>query len=375
MAGLYVHIPFCIKRCLYCDFFSNTDMSYKEAFLEALVREIALRRDYLEGEALETIYFGGGTPSQLSPADYVRIFDTIAAHFDLSALKEVTLEGNPDDMRPDYVKSLSALPFDRISLGVQSFDPDDLLFLNRRHTREQAVRAVDCCRENGFTNINIDLIYGLPGQTTEKWEANLQEFLRLDIPHLSAYHLIYEEGTPLYNLWKKGKVEAVGEEQSLQLFALLIDRLKEAGYMHYEISNFARPDCISQHNTAYWKDKKYMGIGPSAHSYNGVSRSWNVASMSQYLKGIEAGKPVVELENLTLRERYNDYIITRMRTVWGVSYNEIDSRFGEIYRKYCQQQAVSYIEQGLVAENDGNLSLTAGGIFVSDAIMRDLIYV
>ncbi|MDL2245801.1 radical SAM family heme chaperone HemW [Parabacteroides sp. OttesenSCG-928-J18] len=374
MAGLYIHIPFCAKRCLYCDFFSNTDMSYKEAYLKALIHELALRRDYLEGKPLETIYFGGGTPSQLSASDYAILFDSITKQFDLSNLKEVTLEANPDDMTAVYVKSLSALPFNRISLGVQSFDADDLLFLNRRHTAEQAVRAVEHCREYGFTNISIDLIYGLPGQTVAKWQANLDAFLRLDIPHLSAYHLIYEEGTPLYRLWQEGKTQAVDEEVSLQLFSALIDSLIDAGYEPYEISNFARPGYLSRHNSSYWNDKEYLGVGPSAHSYNGKERSWNVASLPRYLQGIEKGKPDFEVERLTLTEQYNDYIITRLRTMWGISYASILSRFGESYLSHCQREAIPFCRQGLLIEEGDNLRLSRAGIFLSDSIMRDLLF-
>ncbi|MDL2309592.1 radical SAM family heme chaperone HemW [Parabacteroides sp. OttesenSCG-928-B22] len=374
MAGLYLHIPFCAKRCLYCDFFSNTDMSYKEAYLKALIREIALRCDYLEGEPLETIYFGGGTPSQLSASDYTVLFDSITKHFDLSNLKEVTIEANPDDMTVDYVKSLSALPFNRISLGVQSFDADDLLFLNRRHTAEQAVRAVERCREYGVTNISIDLIYGLPGQTEAKWQANLEQFLRLDIPHLSAYHLIYEEGTALYRLWQEGKSQAVDEEVSLQLFSILIDRLTEAGYEPYEISNFARPGYLSRHNSSYWNDTAYLGLGPSAHSYNGKERSWNVASMSRYLQGVEEGKLDFEVERLTLTEQYNDYIITRLRTMWGLSYSSVLARFGESYLSHCQREAIPFCRQGLLIEEGDNLRLSRAGIFLSDSIMRDLLF-
>ncbi|MDH6344090.1 putative oxygen-independent coproporphyrinogen III oxidase [Parabacteroides sp. PFB2-12] len=374
MAGLYIHIPFCAKRCLYCDFFSNTDMSYKEAYLKALTHEIALRCDYLEGKPLETIYFGGGTPSQLSASDYAILFESITKHFDLSNLKEVTLEANPDDMTAVYVKSLSALPFNRISLGVQSFDADDLLFLNRRHTAEQAVQAVEHCREYGFTNLSIDLIYGLPGQTAAKWQANLEAFLRLDIPHLSAYHLIYEEGTPLYRLWQEGKAQAVDEEVSLQLFSALIDSLTEAGYESYEISNFARPGYLSKHNSSYWNDKEYLGAGPSAHSYNGKERGWNVASLPRYLQGIEKGKPDFEVERLTLTEQYNDYIITRLRTMWGLSYSSVLARFGESYLSHCQREAIPFCRQGLLIEEGDNLRLSRAGIFLSDTIMRDLLF-
>ena len=241
MAGLYIHIPFCAKRCLYCDFFSNTEMKYKEPYLAAVVRELELRKEYTDGEPVETIYFGGGTPSQLEAKDFDRIFNAIHRLFDVSHCQEITLEANPDDMTPEYVASLRSLPFNRVSMGVQSFKEEDLRLLNRRHNREQAVRAVELCKENGLSNISIDLIYGLPGQTVKEWEANLDTTIRLDIPHISAYHLIYEEGTALYKLKEAGKISPVEEEVSVTLFTSLIERLTANGYQQYEISNFARP--------------------------------------------------------------------------------------------------------------------------------------
>ena len=220
MAGLYIHIPFCAKRCLYCDFFSNTEMKYKEPYVDALIRELEMRKDYIDGEPLETIYFGGGTPSQLQSKDFERIFNAIHRLFDVSHCSEITLEANPDDMTPEYVTSLCSFPFNRISMGVQSFKEEDLRFLNRRHNRKQALRAVELCKENGLSNISIDLIYGLPGQTLEEWESNLDRTIRLDIPHISAYHLIYEEGTALYKLKEAGKISPVEEEVSVTLFTM-----------------------------------------------------------------------------------------------------------------------------------------------------------
>ena len=262
MAGLYIHIPFCTKRCLYCDFFSNTEMKYKEPYLSAVIRELELRKDYLEGEPVETIYFGGGTPSQLQAADFSRIFEAIHRLFDVSPCAEITLEANPDDMTPGYVAGLQTLPFNRVSMGVQSFKEEDLRFLNRRHNREQALLAVDLCKKNGLENISVDLIYGLPGQTLEEWKQNLDTVIRLDIPHISAYHLIYEEGTALYKLKEAGKITPVDEDLSVALFTSLIDQLTANGYLHYEISNFARPGMLSRHNSSYWIGKKSLGKVP-----------------------------------------------------------------------------------------------------------------
>ena len=375
MAGLYIHVPFCAKRCLYCDFFSNTEMKYKEPYVTALIRELEIRKDYIGNEPLETIYFGGGTPSQLQATDFERIFDAIQRLFDTSGCKEVTLEANPDDMTPEYVTGLRRFPFNRISMGVQSFKAEDLRFLNRRHDREQALRAVELCKENDLANISIDLIYGLPGQTLKEWESNLDMAIRLDIPHISAYHLIYEEGTALYKLKEAGKISPVEEEVSVSLFTSLIDRLTANGYLHYEISNFARPGMISRHNSSYWTGKKYLGAGPSAHSYNRESRQWNVSSLPPYIRGIESGSPEVEVEELDINTRYNDFIITGLRTMWGVNLTEIQGQFGNDKLIYCQKQAAPYLKQGLLIEKGETLTLSRNGIFISDSIMSDLLWV
>lgn len=375
MAGLYIHVPFCAKRCLYCDFFSNTDMSFKQEYLVMLMREIELRKDYLGGEPLDTIYFGGGTPSQLQPDDFRSLFEVIDTCFDTRSCQEITLEVNPDDMTSAYAKAIATLPFNRISMGVQSFDLDDLRFLNRRHDRIQSFRAVEWCQGVGMTNISIDLIYGLPGQTLNKWRVNLEEALKMDVPHISAYHLIYEEGTELYKLWKKKKVQSVDEEVSLQLFSVLIDTLTAAGYEQYEISNFARPGFVSRHNSSYWKGIPYLGLGPSAHSYNGSSREWNVSSLPAYLQGIRNDAPVIEREELDLSARYNDYIITRLRTSWGVDSQKIKDLFGDPYFSYFNARIPSLVKEGLVIEKEGCFSLSREGIFISDTVMRELIFV
>lgn len=375
MAGLYIHIPFCTKRCLYCDFFSNTEMKYKEPYLSVVIRELELRKDYLEGEPVETIYFGGGTPSQLQAADFSRIFEAIHRLFDVSPCAEITLEANPDDMTPEYVAGLQTLPFNRVSMGVQSFKEEDLRFLNRRHNREQALLAVDLCKKNGLENISVDLIYGLPGQTLEEWKQNLDTVIRLDIPHISAYHLIYEEGTALYKLKEAGKIIPVDEDLSVALFTSLIDQLTANGYLHYEISNFARPGMLSRHNSSYWIGKKYLGIGPSAHSYNGQNRQWNISSLPGYLQAIDKGVPDIEIEYLDINTRYNDFIITGLRTMWGIKFNEIQQQFGKDKLIYCQKQAAPYLKQGLLIEKDDTLTLSRNGIFISDSIMSDLLWV
>lgn len=375
MAGLYIHVPFCAKRCLYCDFYSNTEMRYKEPYINALIRELEMRKDYAAGEPFDTIYFGGGTPSQLQAGDFERIFDAIYRLCNISDNPEITLEANPDDMTPEYVASLRTFPFNRISMGVQSFKEEDLRFLNRRHDSRQARRAVELCKENGLRNISIDLIYGLPGQTQEEWEANLDKAISLDIPHISAYHLIYEEGTALYKLKEEGKVTPIEEEVSLRLFSALIDRLKAAGYEHYEISNFARPGMISRHNSAYWTGRKYLGLGPSAHSYNGECREWNISSLPIYIKGMESGQPEKEVEELSRDTRYNDFIITGLRTMWGIRLNDIRRLFGESYLLYFLTQADTYLRRSLLVRDGETIRLSREGIFISDGIMSDLLRV
>lgn len=375
MFSLYIHVPFCATRCVYCDFFSNTDTRYKEPYLRAIEKEMELRGEYIDDDTLETIYLGGGTPSRLSGNDLERIFNAISRRFSITEGAEITLEANPDDIRPDYLSALRDLPINRISMGIQSFRPEDLRLLNRRHDREQAIRAVELCQAHGFTNLSIDLIYGLPGQTPEAWEENLRQAIRLGTPHLSAYHLTYEEGTALYKRLQAGQVEPVDEEVSVTLFHILTEQMAEAGFQHYEISNFARPGFHARHNSAYWTGKPYLGLGPSAHSYNRTSREWNVASLPLYLRGIESGQPATERETLDLSTRYNDFIITGLRTMWGISLDKLRTEFGEALLAYCQKQARPYIQRGLLRQENDRLALSRAGILLSDGIMSELMYI
>lgn len=375
MAGLYIHVPFCAKRCIYCDFYSNTEMKYKETYVNAIVQELNLRKEYIGQERIETIYFGGGTPSQLNFNDFDKIFNAIRQNYDLSACNEITLEANPDDLNATYIASLRPLPFNRISMGVQSFRDDDLRFLNRRHSANEAIQAVYRCQEAGYTNLSIDLIYGLPGQTLAAWEENISKAIALDIPHLSAYHLIYEEGTALYKLKESGKITSVEEEASIAMFTMLINRLTAAGLVHYEISNFGKPGLFSKHNSSYWTGKKYLGLGPSAHSYNGENRQWNVSSLAAYLKGILEGNPDTETEHLDLYTRYNEFIITGLRTIWGINTDKLEALFGKELAAYCKQQAEPYLQNQLLYHKDRILTLSEKGIFISDGIMSDLLFV
>ncbi len=375
MAGIYLHIPFCKTRCIYCDFYSTTRSEMTDRYVSALCRELELRKSYLDNEQVETIYFGGGTPSQLSKENFEKIFKTIEREYNLGNCEEITLEANPNDLTPEYIKMLASLPFNRISIGIQTFNEQTLRLLKRRHTAGQAISAVKECRMAGFQNISIDLMYGLPGETPESWKADLEQAISLNVEHISAYHLIYEEGTPLYEMLQKHKVEEVDEESSVDFFALMIDRLTQAGFQHYEISNFCKPDMYSQHNSSYWTGKKYLGCGPSAHSFNGSTRQWNVSSLDKYIAGIEKGIPDFDIEELDVTTRYNDFVITSLRTMWGLSLNRLEEEFGTELKQYCLENAQTYLDSGKLEIRDNTLFLSKEGIFISDGIMSDLLWV
>lgn len=375
MAGIYIHIPFCKRRCIYCDFFSTTHSEKKSQYIQALCRELELRKEYLNGEEIETIYIGGGTPSQLSFEELRVIFHTIYATFKVKKEAEITLEANPDDLTLEYTKQLSLLPINRLSIGIQTFHEDTLQLLQRRHTSQQAIDAFSRCREVGFNNISIDLMYGLPGETLELWEKDLKQAIQLHPEHISAYHLIYEEDTVLWKLKEQHRVKEADEELSLQFFSILINTLKKAGYEHYEISNFCLPNLHSRHNSSYWTGKKYLGCGPSAHSYDGFSRQWNISSLDRYILGIDHNKPIYEIEQLDTYTRYNDFVITSIRTCWGMPLTCLHDVYGKELYLYCLKMAEPHIKQGLLTKKDNILKLTTKGIFVSDSIMSDLLWV
>ena len=375
MAGIYIHIPFCKRRCIYCDFFSTTQSEKKAEYVHALVRELEMRKDYVGDEEIETIYLGGGTPSQLSQEELEEIFAYIYKVYKVTPDAEITLEANPDDLTPEYVSMLRTLPVNRISMGIQTFQEETLKLLHRRHTAQQAIEAFRRCREAGFQNISIDLMYGLPGETLETWEQDLQQAIDLHPEHISAYHLIYEEGTTLWNLREQNKVEEAEEELSLTLFKTLIERLTKAGYQHYEISNFCLPGLHSRHNSSYWTGKKYLGCGPSAHSFDGISRQWNVSSLEKYLEGIRSNQLDFELEDLDLYTRYNDFVITSIRTCWGMPLAQLRTTYGETLYNYCLRMAKPHIEQGVLEIKEDTLKLTPQGIFISDGIMSDLLWI
>lgn len=375
MAGIYLHIPFCKRRCIYCDFFSTTQNEKKEAYVDALCKELILRKDYLGGEDIETIYFGGGTPSQLEQKDFEKIFGTIYKVYQVRTDAEITVEANPDDLSADYLKQLRSLPFNRLSMGIQTFNDRTLQLLHRRHTATQAIEAFQRCREAGFNNISIDLIYGLPGETLESWDKDLKQALDMRPEHISAYHLIYEEGTDLWNLREQHRVEEVDEDLSVSFFERLIHTLKADGYIHYEISNFCLPGYHSRHNSSYWQGKKYLGCGPSAHSFDLKTRQWNIASLDKYIEGINQRQNVSELEELDLYTRYNERIITNIRTCWGMPLTQLKAEFGTQLYNYCMRMAQPHLDAHTLEVKDGVLKLTEEGIFTSDGIMSDLFWV
>jgi len=370
LSSIYFHIPFCKKRCTYCDFFSTVlGGATLDRYIESMGEELKQRKDYLDGQPLDTIYFGGGTPSQLSAAQFRQLFAFIyEAGFVWKPDAEITFEANPDDLSADYLASLADLPFNRISIGIQSFNDSELVFLNRRHTAASAGRAVELVQQYGYENISIDLMYGLPNQTLANWEETIAQAIALNVPHISAYHLIYEEGTPMYNSLSEGRIMPVEEELSLRMFEVLIDQLAAAGYEHYEISNFARPGYRSRHNASYWNGGHYLGIGAAAHSYNGTSRHRNNPSIKN--------KQIVyqpEIEPLDDKTRYNDYILTRLRTKEGINLEELSALFGEEAKDYCLRQADRHLSHHTLYVKDNRLQLTREGIFISDGIMSDLI--
>ena len=375
MAGIYIHIPFCKQRCNYCAFYSTTLYNIREKYVDALCKEIVLRKEYAGSAPIGTIYFGGGTPSTLTMEQLQKICGTIYSTHSVSPTAEVTIECNPDDLTPDFLAQLKQLPFNRISMGVQSFNDTQLKRLGRRHNAQKAREAVHNAREAGYNNISIDLIFALPGSTITEWEHDLESAIELRPDHLSAYNLTYEEGTPLHRALERGDFAELSEEENVEQFQMLIAKLKEAGYRHYEISNFALPGRESRHNSNYWNDTPYIGCGAAAHSYNGTSRQWNIADIQEYIKGMESGEYNFEIEQLTEEERYNDTILTRLRTADGLPLEWMKEKFCDRLNRHMQRAAEKEIALGNLKEENGCLSLTEKGIFISDAVIRELIFI
>ena len=377
MAGIYIHVPFCQSRCAYCDFYSTTLLAHREAYVNTVCRELRHRLPELKGEPIKTIYFGGGTPSTLCIEELKKILENLDSLEgpDTSSLEEITLEANPDDLTKEYVKGLRTLPINRVSLGIQSFHDRTLRLVGRRHTAQEAIDAVRRLQQAGLTNISIDLIYGLPGESIEDWTYSLDQAIAIGVKHISAYHLTYEEGTRLWRMQEQGLVAPIDEEQSIQSFELLREKLLAAGYEHYEISNFALPGYHSRHNSSYWKGINYIGVGPGAHSYDGRNRRWNLSNLTNYIATPQDEDVPHEVEHLTTDERYDERIITELRTAQGIDLTKLQADFGDSYLTHCLHCATPYINRGqLIHTEDNHLCLTPESILISDAVMRDLLY-
>lgn len=375
MAGIYIHIPFCRQKCYYCDFYKTVNTTLKPKFLDSLKTEAKLRKNYLQNEAVETIYLGGGTPSVLENNELADILEHLNQQFDVSTNAEITFEANPDDLTVEYLEAIKQAGINRLSIGIQALQNRHLQKMNRRHNANQAIETIQNAAKIGFSNISVDLIYGLPGLTEEEWKQSLDQVFQLPVQHLSAYHLTYHEGTAFYTWLKKGTLKELTETESVNQFEILIDKAASAGFGQYEISNFARNELYSHHNTSYWQGKKYLGLGPSAHSFDQQSRRWNTSHVESYIKAIENGTEYFEEEILSEKERYNEYVLTRIRTKWGVSLKAVKELFGEEMKNYLQKQLEKYIRADLVTLENERITLPRKGLFVSDEIMTDLMII
>jgi oxygen-independent coproporphyrinogen-3 oxidase len=375
MAGIYIHIPFCRQKCYYCDFYKTVNQNLTSVFLNALANEIVSRKIFLQNEPVETIYFGGGTPSVLTENELAEILNLLHKEFTVTSDAEITFEANPDDLNPAYLTSLLRSGITRLSIGIQSFQDEHLKKMNRRHTAKQAVNSVENAVKSGFNNISIDLIYGLPGLTSQQWKHNLNCAFQLPAEHLSAYHLTYHEGTPFYTWLKKGTLNELSENESVEQFNILLNSCLNAGFEQYEISNFARNKKYSKHNTAYWTGGKYLGLGPSAHSFNGEKRRWNVAHVEAYCNAIENKTSYFQEEKLSEKDKFNEYILTNIRTKWGLSQGTIGERFGKNREDFFTREIEKYIQNKKVTGHNGIFTLTREGLFVSDDIMANLMII
>lgn len=375
MAGVYLHIPFCKNKCAYCDFYSVATVQNKEQFVKAICKEIELRKKYLSNDTVQTIYFGGGTPSMLDLKEIDQIINALNKNFTIEKNNEITLEANPDDLKKEYLRGLKSIGVNRLSLGIQSFIPEDLLLMRRRHTVNQAVNSVKTAQDQGFENISVDLIYGLPNLSMQNWQQNIEKAISLNIQHISAYHLTIEPKTLFYKYYQNGKINLPSENESLDQFNKLKELTAKNGFVHYEISNFAKDGSISLHNTNYWMDVKYLGLGPSAHSYNLTTREWNISNIRAYMDGIFQGRPAKETEILSKNEKYNDFVITSLRTMWGLNTEKLEKNFGKAYLNDFIKKSKKYVDQNLMKNEKQNYFLTEKGIFISDHIIENFLIV
>ena len=375
MAGIYIHIPFCKQRCTYCDFYTQVAPHLIPDLVDAIVKELHLRKDYLKNAAIETIYFGGGTPSVLSFSQFDSIFRAINELFEVNEDAEITFEANPDDLTPEFLSSISPLPFNRVSIGIQSFDDEDLKRVNRRHSGLQAINAVKACQAHGFENISVDLIYGLPSQSLEAWNKQLDIAFNLHVQHISVYGLTYEEGTRLWKQREMGKVNVVADDEMISMYEVLLAKMKENGFEAYEISNFSLPGYRSRHNSAYWQINPYLGIGPSAHSFDGTSRQWNISSNKKFINALNTGENFFEKEELSQNDRYNDYVMVSLRTTEGISLKYIEENFGANFVNYCIMNAEKFIQSNKLKFDNNKIYLSYKGIQISNMIISELMHV
>ena len=371
MAGIYIHIPFCKKLCFYCDFYHIISSDDNSNFIEALLKEASLRHDYLGSETVSTIYFGGGTPSVFSVKDLGIILNHLFRLFRIEENCEITIELNPDDINPIYLEGLRKLNFNRISLGVQSWRDTDLKMLNRRHDSAQAAAALKDTFKAGFENVSIDLIYGISGMGIREWASNLDFSFSFDIKHLSAYHLTIEPGTAFGKMLKDGHISEIDEEESISLFNTLIEKAESSGFIPYEISNLGKPGYFSKHNSNYWKQVSYIGLGPSAHSFKGYSRQWNKSDVKGYIKSVNTGKSFFETEELDTKARFNEYIMTALRTMWGIDLEYVERTFEKEGYDYVVNMAGKFRDYGLMKHEKNNLVLTNQGKMISDNIISE----
>ena len=377
MSGIYIHIPFCKQACHYCDFHFSINLKKKDEMVLALAKEIEMRGKSITHhpspitQPIETIYFGGGTPSILQIADLRFLIDSVYKNYKVVENPEITVEANPDDLDNETIRQLANSPVNRLSIGIQSFFEDDLKMMNRAHNVEEAKKCLQIATEY-FDNISIDLIYGVPEMSNEKWLQNIETALSFGVPHISSYALTVEPKTALHSFIQKGIISQPDDEVAQEHFHILVDKLSENEFIHYELSNFGKENYFSKNNSSYWLGKKYIGIGPSAHSYDGKNRGWNVSNNSLYIKSIQENKLPIEIETLTKTDRYNEYIMTGLRTIWGVSLERVEQEFGKSYLDYLNRQAAKFIEDHLLFVDDNILRTTKKGKFLSDGIASDL---
>jgi putative oxygen-independent coproporphyrinogen III oxidase len=373
MAGIYIHIPFCRRFCRYCDFYSITDERLEKEFIGAVVRETELRSGYLEGETVETVYFGGGTPSLLSEARTRKIIEAIRKNYIVSDDPEITFEVNPDDVTEGYFRSLKGLGINRISLGVQTWDDKRLKYLGRRHNAAQSAEALKLVFDEGFENVSADLIFGIPGMNIDDLRDDIEKTLSYPVTHISAYHLTIEKGTRLAAMREKGRLTEIDEERSNTMFSLLGNICREKGFIQYEISNFAREGFISKHNSSYWKQIPYLGLGPSAHSFDRRSRQWNVSDVKAYINSLATGTVPCEREELDRLTVFNEYVMTALRTMWGIDLTHVESFYDKELHDYLVNMSEKYIRYGLMKRKKNTLILTDQGKMISDNIIAELI--